>query len=148
MIPPLPHNNLDEYIEKIHIVNITSPICQWGIITVHRIFTFLWQTQQLSIGKTNFLIFLWAKCFLRCKLKIAICNSTGNCKLLFFWWESNISSCCIITAVQLQESSNTEYICHIVGWGAWKFMFPLEWQKLATFQTGQIELSHWASSKD
>ena len=30
------------------------------------------------------LIFLWAKCFLRCNFKITICNSIGNCKLLLF----------------------------------------------------------------
>ena len=59
------------------------------------------------------LIFLWAKCFLRCNFKITICNSIGNCKLLLFSWESNISTCYIITVVQIQESSNSEYICWI-----------------------------------
>ena len=59
------------------------------------------------------LIFLWAKCFLRCNFKITICNSNGNCKLLLFWWESNTSTCFIITVVQIQESSNSEYICWI-----------------------------------
>ena len=43
MIPPPPKKkNLDEHIsEKMHIVNITSPIYQREMITVHRMFTFL-----------------------------------------------------------------------------------------------------------
>ena len=38
--PPPAHNILDEFIsEKMHIVNIASPICQWGMVTVHGMLT-------------------------------------------------------------------------------------------------------------
>ena len=88
------------------------------------------------------MIFLWAKCFLRCKLKITICNSIGNCKLLFFWWKV------IFHPVVLQQQYKYKKAPTLNTSAIWWFVFPLGWQKLATFQTGQSELSHRSSSKD
>ena len=58
--------------------------------------------------------------------------------------DSNISSWCTVTAVQLKESSTSEYTCNMVAWaaeGAKLCFHILEWQKSLNFQTGQAELS-------